>query len=145
MIIITKWSTLILEGFCLYSCCKDKITRSCSFEDMKAHMKDKNYKIKWNESPNHLYKKGIKRPKWCIKKYGKKERCPEIRCLSDNKCPFFSYTEATEDDNEALQMMWQIKADADIYKDGELDKKKFERWLKIIWKVCHKYTKHKNR
>ena len=49
------------------------------------------------------------RPKWCIKKFGKKELSPEFRCLcdkNDNRCPFFSMTDADKKDYKLFMKAW---------------------------------------
>jgi hypothetical protein len=87
----------------MYDSMKDKTTvfhevvKWAPFETKKKERK-----------PNSLYV-DAPRPAWCVKKFGKKERTPEFRCLCQGKgkqCPFLCFTEADKSDYDLFNKIW---------------------------------------
>ena len=99
-----SWNNIILEAFCMYDVSKDKYTeyQRIKINDNKIIRVGKPRKDK-----NRLYSPDLKRPKWCIKKFGNKERCPEFKCLMCG-CKYLAYNQADKKDRDkAIRAMFQ--------------------------------------
>lgn len=101
------WSHVILEGYCTYSHMSEKEhvsypiealdKETCEFDETQA-----------TREKNKHYIPPSKRPKWCKK--NNKKRQPNFFCLCDdkeNKCPFFAYTDADEEDYKLFDKAWK--------------------------------------
>lgn len=87
------WSTIKLEGYCMYRYLSEK---KHVYYSLKPGNKFKIDKKSAKTEKNEGYVPPSKRPKWCIKR--NKGRIPRFECLAgfekeEGKCPFFAYCE----------------------------------------------------
>ena len=97
---MSVWSTILLEGFCMYRGQSKKVWKMYKLKGEKfTPTKDRINK-------NYIPKS--KRPTWC--KNQNKKFIPNFRCLCDGRkdrmCPFFAFCDADKKDYKLFNRAW---------------------------------------
>ena len=91
---MSGWTHIQLEGHCCYSFMSKKSWKCSDMETGEKTVHD-----------NPEYISRSKRPEWCKKE--NKKRLPQFKCMCDDRCPFFGFTDCTKKEYIAFDDAWE--------------------------------------